>query len=710
MPNWGSVIGAVIGSALKGAASANKNNSSSKPSSSSSSSNRNQSASSGSSTSSGSSSSRRPSSSSSSGSSSGNSGYSSSFKPSFDQNTDYQALINDAVSRGDYMSAAKYEQQRNAKINAGYGNGYGTTNYYTGYLNGSNFYGNNSSRNPYSNNRYINDYDNVASITMPFVDANGNRTTKRADMGVQLDIYDQMNNLEHDDLARAQYSHWRALATGVDDLLSRPERQLLGLPNNYSVLNDPRAFYDEVPRQERSSSSSSSSPSSSSRDDDTSYTPGGTLGGLANMAGGILGSITGSALQNAGITLPTGANTATSLYDIPVSQLTPEMVSSLGQNTITNPLYASGTTGTTGYGTANGSIAPINYGNVDIGNTFWQAALNGADAEYLQSLANARLDKAGTTSGLGQYYNDQNQLAMQGYINKLAQQEQAVSQLEAANQAALDQFNNQYMQLQAQNDAMLNSFNQYYDQAYAQQQAAYQAAAEAAQQQYLQMLPDVNQSYDQSARQAYINNMMAQRDLPEQLSAAGIGGQGASESAIIAQNNAYNSAYTQNELARQQAIQDIQNAAANAYANAGVQGAQAAAELYLQQANAQQNILSQQQANRYNYLAMLADMQNNAINNQYNYLLAQNSLQNDALNNLYNYSGLTGSIGGMPTLSAQELAMNQQAQQLNQSNLAYNQALDMADQYYTAYLNSGSQSDLNMYRQWLQRAQSYING
>lgn len=684
MPNWGSVIGAVVGSALKGAASANKNNSSSKPSGSSSSSNRNQSASSVSSSS-------RPS----SGSSSGNSGYSSSFKPSFDQNTDYQALINDAVSRGDYMSAAKYEQQRNAKINAGYGNGYGTTNYYTGYLNGSNFYGNNSSRNPYPNNRYINDYDNVASITMPFVDANGNRTTKRADMGVKLDIYDQMNNLEHDDLARAQYSHWRALATGVDDLLSRPERQLLGLPSNYSVLNDPRAFYNEVPAQERSSSSSSSS---SSRDDDTSYTPGGTLGGLASMAGGLVGGITGSALQNAGITLPTGANTATSLYDIPASQLTPEMLSGLSQNTITNPLYASA-------GNTTGTVSPVNYGNVDIGNTFWQAALNGADAEYLQSLANARLDKAGTTSGLGQFYNDQNQLAMQGYINKLAQQEQAVSQLEAANQAAMDQFNNQYMQLQAQNDAMLDSFNQYYDQAYAQQQAAYQAAAEAAQQQYLQMLPDVNQSYDQSARQAYINNMMAQRDLPEQLSAAGIGGQGASESAIIAQNNAYNSAYTQNELARQQAIQDIQNAAANAYANAGVQGAQAAAELYLQQANAQQNILSQQQANRYNYLAMLADMQNNAINNQYNYLLAQNSLQNDALNNLYNYSGLTGSIGGMPTLSAQELAYNQQYNNalLEQNQLAQQQSNNEAirNYYLTLYEMTGNASYLTQANQYI---------
>ena len=649
MANLG-LIGGILGSAVAGAiGSALNKGSSSGSSSGSSTGSKSSSGSSSSSSGSSSGSSNRYSGSSSSNrnSSSSSGSYSSSFSPSFDQNTDYQALINDAVSKGDYMSAAKYEQQRNAKINAGYGNGYNTTNYYTGYLNGSNYYGNNSSSNPYSGNRYINDYDTLAGLTMPYLDSNGNLTTKKADIGVKLDLYDQMYNLEHDDLARAQYDHWRALATGVDDLLSIPDRQLLGLPIGYTVLNDPRAFYDEVPRQERSSSSSPSS--SSYSDDDSSYTP-----------------TTYNAL---GYTVPSAANTSNLnyLYSIPASQLTPEMVSSLGQNTITNPLYASGTTGygttgatgTTGYGTTSGSIAPINYGNVDIGNTFWQAALSGADAEYLQSLANARLDKAGTTSGLGQYYNDQNQLAMQGYVNNLMQQEQAVSQLEAANQAAMDQFNNQYMLLQQQNDAMLNSFNQYYDQAYAQQQAAYQAAADAARQQYLQMLPDINTSYDQSARQAYINNMMAQRDLPEQLSAAGVGGQGVSESAIIAQNNAYNAAYNQNELARQQAIQDINNAAANAYANAGVQGAQAAAELYLQQANAQQNILSQQQANRYNYLAMLADMQNNAINNQYNYLLAQNSLRNDALNNLYNYSGLTGTIGGVPTLAGQELAYNQ---------------------------------------------------
>ena len=34
----------------------------------------------------------------------------------YDKNTDYQALIDAAVKKGDYAAAAKYEQQRNEKI------------------------------------------------------------------------------------------------------------------------------------------------------------------------------------------------------------------------------------------------------------------------------------------------------------------------------------------------------------------------------------------------------------------------------------------------------------------------------------------------------------------------------------------------------------------------------------------------------------------
>lgn len=56
---------------------------------------------------------------------------------SFDKNVDYQAKINQAVAKGDLQSAAVYEQQRNDKINAGYGGGYQTTNKYSQYLPGS---------------------------------------------------------------------------------------------------------------------------------------------------------------------------------------------------------------------------------------------------------------------------------------------------------------------------------------------------------------------------------------------------------------------------------------------------------------------------------------------------------------------------------------------------------------------------------------------
>ena len=73
----------------------------------------------------------------------------------------------------------------------------------------------------YPNNIYIQNYDELKSITKP----NGDK----ADMGVQFDIFDQRHGLEHNDLLRAQYKHWRATVTGVPDLLSVPDKKLLGL-------------------------------------------------------------------------------------------------------------------------------------------------------------------------------------------------------------------------------------------------------------------------------------------------------------------------------------------------------------------------------------------------------------------------------------------------------------------------------------------------
>ena len=74
------------------------------------------------------------------GSSSGGSkgGYSQYTAPTlgdtWDNNTDYQAIINSAVANGDYVTAAKAEQLRNQKITAT-GSKYNTTNMYTGHLN-----------------------------------------------------------------------------------------------------------------------------------------------------------------------------------------------------------------------------------------------------------------------------------------------------------------------------------------------------------------------------------------------------------------------------------------------------------------------------------------------------------------------------------------------------------------------------------------------
>lgn len=54
-------------------------------------------------------------------------------KTTYDRNVDYQALINQAAARGDYSAAAKYEQQRNAKI-AGENLGHAQTSKYASYL------------------------------------------------------------------------------------------------------------------------------------------------------------------------------------------------------------------------------------------------------------------------------------------------------------------------------------------------------------------------------------------------------------------------------------------------------------------------------------------------------------------------------------------------------------------------------------------------
>lgn len=67
----------------------------------------------------------------------------------------------------------------------------------------------------YQGNIYIANHEEVAAMG--------------GDIGVCLDKFDAKRGLEHDNLARAQYKHWRSIITGVPELLSVEDRELLDL-------------------------------------------------------------------------------------------------------------------------------------------------------------------------------------------------------------------------------------------------------------------------------------------------------------------------------------------------------------------------------------------------------------------------------------------------------------------------------------------------
>lgn len=67
----------------------------------------------------------------------------------------------------------------------------------------------------YPNNIYIKNYKEICKY--------------EGDIGVQLDKYDSTHHLKKDELLRAQYKHWRSVQTGVPELMSRHDRELLGI-------------------------------------------------------------------------------------------------------------------------------------------------------------------------------------------------------------------------------------------------------------------------------------------------------------------------------------------------------------------------------------------------------------------------------------------------------------------------------------------------
>lgn len=389
-----------------------------------------------------------------------------------------------------------------------------------------------------------------------------------------------------------------------------------------------------------SSSSSSSRPSSRpSSSSGSSSRPGGIAGGMAgiigNVVSGVVNGMTGNSSRPSSSGGSSGGGSSGGAFGT-----VGNIAGNIAGNAIGGALNGVGI-GSGGSLGSSGSFGSFNP-DVDYSVLGSNQMAAGASWQDVLSTINARDQKIASSSDLSQYKDDDWRALAMSYVNQMRNAEEMA-------QAELDAQQEREAQLQAYYDAMANQISQQYD----------------------QLLPGVNQSYDESARQAYINARLAQRDLPEQLAAAGLAGQGATESSIVAQNNAYNAAYNQNELARQNALQQINNNKLSALAGNATSAAQAMVDLGTQLAAERQQILAQQQA-----------------------------AQQNVINNYLNYGQLTGNLGVAPTLSAQELAANNaynnEVLQMQQQEQGYNQAYNDFTKWFNLFQAVGRVTNQQM--------------
>lgn len=128
--------------------------------------------------------------------------------------------------------------------------------------------------------------------------------------------------------------------------------------------------------------------------------------------------------------------------------------------------------------------------------------------------------------------------------------------------------------------------------------AAADAAYQAGKLRYEQQRPGINSQYDTSARQLYANYMQEKQAMPEQMARMGLAGQGVSETTAARMSTAYMGNLSQSEIARRQALAEIDNKIAALFADTETQKAQNAAAVQGNVANAYQNYWQQEQAQK----------------------------------------------------------------------------------------------------------------
>ena len=135
-----------------------------------------------------------------------------------------------------------------------------------------------------------------------------------------------------------------------------------------------------------------------------------------------------------------------------------------------------------------------------------------------------------------------------------------------------------------------------YDELNKQQQEANKLAVKQGTQRLENQKASINQSYDDSARQAYIANMQSKKNLPQQLAANGLTG-GATETANLGLQTSYENNLNNININRNNAINDIDNAIIELQNNGDLTAAEQALANSQAALSAYQNLLG----NKINY-------------------------------------------------------------------------------------------------------------
>lgn len=282
----------------------------------------------------------------------------------------------------------------------------------------------------------------------------------------------------------------------------------------------------------------------------------------------------------------------------------------------------SSSSGSSGSGSSLGSQMVGSYDKVDFGDLFDSLKHSGiTDTDYLQSIVDARADKAQNVQGYGQWANDAKQQKMQAYVNQLKKDEERQD-------AALEQY--------------INGLQQAADQ----QQAAIQAGVDSAVADLESQKYDVGkltEANNAAAERAYMQTLNPNGSLAENLAANGLLPTGVTETSQIQAGNAYQGALNDNATTQTEALAEIERAINQARLNGDLTAAQALSDMLMQIAEKGyqhvQNIQAMDQANK-----------------NFGYQLGVTN------------ADLTGIYNGSPTLTAMQLEMQKQQLQEDLEN------------------------------------------